>query len=144
MRNYGGAIQKLMSVKDTGRDVATILSILSTVRDLPMAQTAVAHTFYQAGDLQNAEGYYRNALRHVSSYAYYEALVGLGNIAARRGERAQAQEFYERAIAHNPYQVIAFHNLASLFLGNDAGKLRSVVEQGLRFNPNDPELAQLR
>jgi spermidine synthase len=143
MRAYSGAIKRLMSVKDTGREVSTVLNILDTVRDLPMAQSAVAHTFYQAGDLQNAEAYYRNALRHVSSYAYYEALVGLGNIAARRGERAQAQEFYERAVAHNPYQVIAFHNLASLFLGNDPGKLRSVVEQGLRFNPNDPELAQL-
>ena len=94
-----------------------------------MAQTAVAHTFYQAGDLQNAEAYYRNALRHVSSYAYYEALVGLGNVAARRGQRDQAQDFYEQAIAHNPYQIIAFHNLASLYLGSDAEKLRNVVER---------------
>jgi tetratricopeptide (TPR) repeat protein len=143
MRNHAGAIQKLMSVKDTGREVATILNILDTVRDLPMAQTAVASTFYQAGDLQNAEASYRNALRDVSSYAYYEALVGLGNIALQRGQRDQAQDFYERAVARNPYQVIAFHNLASLFLGSDAGKLRSVVERGLLFNPHDPELAQL-
>ena len=142
MRNHAGAIQKLMSVKDTRREVATILNILDTVRDLPMAQTAVASTFYQAGDLQNAEASYRNALRDVSSYAYYEALVGLGNIALQRGQRDQAQDYYERAIAHNPYQVIAFHNLASLFLGSDAVKLRSVVDRGLLFNPNDPELAQ--
>jgi spermidine synthase len=144
MRNHAGAIQRLMSVKDTGREVATILNILDTVRDLPMAQAAVANTFYQAGDLQNAEAHYRNALRSVSSYAYYEALVGLGNVAAQRGQRDQAQQFYERAAAHNPYQVIAFHNLASLFLGNDAEKLRQVVERGLLFNPHDPELAQLR
>jgi spermidine synthase len=142
MRNHAGAIQKLMSVKDTGREVATILNILDTVRDLPMAQSAVASTFYQAGDLQNAEASYRNALRDPSSYAYYEALVGLGNIALQRGQRDQAQDYYERAIAHNPYQVIAFHNLASLFLGSDAVKLRSVVDRGLLFNPNDPELAQ--
>jgi hypothetical protein len=144
MRNHAGAIQKLMSVKDTRREVATILNILDTVRDLPMAQTAVASTFYQAGDLQNAEASYRNALRDVSSYAYYEALVGLGNIALQRGQREQAQDYYERAIAHNPYQVIAFHNLASLFLGSDAVKLRSVVDRGLLFNPHDSVLAQFQ
>ena len=143
MRNHAGAIRRLMSVNDTGRDVGTILNILDTVRDLPMAQAAVANTFYQTGDLQNAEAHYRNALRNVSSYAYYEALVGLGNVAAQRGQRDQAQDFYERAVAHNPYRVIAFHNLASLFLGTDAEKLRRVVEQGLLFNPHDPELAQL-
>ena len=99
--------------------------------------------FLWAGDLQNAEAYYRNSLRDVSSYAYYEALVGLGNVAARRGQRDQAQDFYERAVVRNPYRVIAFHNLASLFLGSDAEKLRSVVERGLLFNPHDPELAQL-
>jgi spermidine synthase len=143
MRDHAGAIQKLMSVKDAGRETATILNILNTVRDLPTAQTAVASTFYQAGDLGNAEVYYRNALRDVSSYAYYEALVGLGNIAVQRGQRDQAQDFYERAVAHNPYRVIAFHNLASLFLGSDAEKLRSVIERGLRFNPHDPELVQL-
>jgi hypothetical protein len=112
--------------------------------NFPMAQTAAANALYQEGDLQNAEAHYRDALRYVSSPAYYEALVGLGNIAAQRGQRDQAQDFYERAVARNPYQVIAFHNLASLFLGNDAEKLRSVVERGLRFNPNDPELAQFR
>ena len=133
-----------MSVKDTAGEVGTVLNILDTVRDLPMAQIAVANTFYQAGDLQNAEAYYRNSLRDVSSYAYYEALVGLGNVAARRGQRDQAQDFYERAIARNPYQVIAFHNLASLLLGRDAQKLRSVVQRGLLFIPHDPELAQFR
>jgi tetratricopeptide (TPR) repeat protein len=137
------AIQRLMSVNDGTRDVAAILNILDSVRDLPMAQTAVANTFYQAGDLQNAEAYFRNGLRDVSSYAYYEALVGLGNIAARRGQRDQARDFYERAVARNPYRIIAFHNLASLFLGSDAEKLRSVVERGLMFNPHDPGLAQL-
>ena len=143
MRTHAQAIQSLMSIKDPRREVSTILKILDTVRDLPMAQTAVASTFYQAGDLQNAEAYYHNALRDVSSYAYYEALVGLGNVAAQRGQRQQAQDFYERAIARNPYQIIAFHNLASLLLGSDAEGLRSVVERGLLFNPNDPELAKL-
>jgi tetratricopeptide (TPR) repeat protein len=144
MSNHAGAIQRLMSVKDAGRDVGTILNILDSVRDLPMAQAAVANTFYQAGDLQNAEAHYRNALRNVSSYAYYEALVGLGNVAAQRGQRDQAQDYYERAVARNPYRVIAFHNLASLFLGSDAEKLRRVVERGLLFNPRDQELAQLQ
>ena len=143
MRDHTKAIHSLMSVKDTAGEVATILNILDSVRDLPMAQTAVANTFYQAGDLQNAEAHYRNGLRDVSSYAYYEALVGLGNVAARRGQRDQAQDFYERAVVRNPYQVVAFHNLASLFLGSDAEKLRGVVERGLMFNPHDPELAQL-
>ena len=143
MRAQADAIRTLMSLKDPRNDVGTILKILDTVRELPVAQTAVASTFYQSGDLQNAETYYRNALRDVSSYAYYEALVGLGNIAARRGQRDQAQDFYQRAIARDPYQVIAFHNLASLLLGSDAVKLRSVVKQGLLFNPDDPELAQL-
>ena len=143
MRAQAEAIRSLMSVKDPRSEVGTILKILDTVRDLPMAQTAVASTFYQSGDLQNAETHYRNALQDVSSYAYYEALVGLGNIAARRGQRDQAQDFYERAIARNPYRVIAFHNLASLLLGSDAVKLRSVVKRGLLFNPHDPELAQL-
>ncbi len=82
------------------------------------------------------------ALRLVSSYAYYEALVDSEKSRAR-GQRDQAQDFYERAVARNPYQVIAFHNLASLFLGSDAVKLRSVVERGLLFNPHDPELVQL-
>jgi hypothetical protein len=33
-------------------------------------------------------------------------------------------------------------SLASLFLGSDAVKLRSVVDRGLLFNPHDPVLAQ--
>jgi tetratricopeptide (TPR) repeat protein len=112
--------------------------------DIAIAEAGAAASFYKKGDLQNAEAHYRNALRYVASPAYYEALVGLGNIAVRQGRREQAQEFYERAVARNPYRVIAFHNLASLFLGTDAAKLRSVVERGLRFNPQDSLLAQFR
>ena len=87
-----------------------------------------------------AELWYRNALHRVSSKAYYDALVGLGNIALRRGERDEAEDFYERAIAHNPYQAVAFRNLAFMMRGNDASKLRGAVERGLRFNPGDAQL----
>jgi hypothetical protein len=45
-----------------------------------------------------------------------------------------------RAIAHNPYHVVAFRNLALMMRGNDPQKLRIAVERGLRFNPQDPQL----
>jgi spermidine synthase len=123
---------------------ANIRNRSNKASDPGLVETAAAAAFYQKGDLDNAETHFHNALRYVSSPAYYEALVGLGNIAAQHGRRDEAQNFYERAITRNPYHVIAFHNLAALFLGNDAAKLRSVVQRGLRFNPQDSLLVQFR
>ena len=143
IRNQATAIQDLMAMQDFSREVAAIQNILGLAPDLPLAQTVMANTLYQSGDLQTAESYYRGVLRYASSFAYYDALVGLGNVAARRGQREQAQEFYERAIARNPYQVVAFRNLASVLRGGDAERLRSALERGLLFNPQDAELDRL-
>jgi spermidine synthase/tetratricopeptide (TPR) repeat protein len=136
IRNQTAAIQTLISTDDPG----AIGEVARAMPDLPIAQISMANAFYQQGDLESAEMWYRNALAHPSSKAYYDALVGLGTIAFRRGLRDQAQDFYERAIQHNPYQAIAFRNYAFLLRGNDAVKLRSVVERGLVFNPQDAQL----
>jgi tetratricopeptide (TPR) repeat protein len=136
IRSQTAAIQTLISTDDPG----AIHEIGAAMPDLPIAQISMANSFYQQGDLQSAETWYRRTLNHPSSKAYYDGLVGLGTIALRRGLRDQAQDFYERAIKHNPYQAIAFRNLAFLLRGNDAVKLRTVVERGLVFNPDDAQL----
>ena len=144
MRNQATAIQRLLAIGDFRREIAAVQKILDETPDFPMAQTLLANTLYQSGDLQDAEMHYRGVLRYVSSYGYYDALVGLGNIAARRGLWAQAEDFYERAIAHNPYHVAAFRNLALVLRGRNAEKLRNVLDRGLRFNPQDAELERLQ
>ena len=136
MRNQTAAIQKLISTDDP----AASHEVVNAMPDLPIAQISMANALYRQGDLQSAETWYRNALGHPSSKGYYDALIGLGTIALRRGLRNQAEDFYERAIQHNPYQPMAFRNLALMLRGNDAVKLRSVVERGLVFNPDDVQL----
>jgi tetratricopeptide (TPR) repeat protein len=140
MRNQAAAVQSLIKIRDLPRDAAVIQNIVGVIPDLARAHVAIGNALHQRGDLQMAEAYYRNALARVSSSVYYDALVGLGNIAASRGQLQQAQTFYERAIAQNPYRATGFRNLASVLRGNDAEKLRKVVERGLLFNPGDPEL----
>ena len=139
IRNQVTAVQNLIRIGDRP-DVDAIHNVVGKIPDLARAHVAMANALYQVGDLHMAETYYHNALACVSSNVYYDALVGLGNIAAARNELQQAQNFYERAIAHNPYRTPAFRNLASVLRGNDALKLKEVVEHGLLFNPEDPEL----
>jgi spermidine synthase len=140
IRSQVTALHNLIRIGDAAGHVAAIQNIVDMTPDLARAHIAMANAQYRLGDLQIAESYYRNALAYVSSDAYHDALIGLGNIAATRGELQQAQDFYERAIAQNPYRVIGFRALALLLRGNDAVKLRKVVERGLVFNPGDPEL----
>jgi spermidine synthase len=136
MRNQTASIQTLISTDDP----TAIHEVVNAMPDLPIAQISMANALFLQGNLQAAEMWYRNALGRPSSKGYYDALIGLGTIALRRGFRDQAQDFYQRAIQHNPYQPVAFRNLALMLRGNDAVQLRSVVERGLAFNPNDAQL----
>jgi spermidine synthase len=96
MRAQAGAVQRLIATDDP----AEIQDILNVLPDLPIAQITMANSLYQQGQLATAEMWYRRALNRISSKAYYDALVGLGNLALRTGRRNEAEEFYERAARH--------------------------------------------
>lgn len=80
-----------------------------------------AYAAYNAGDLTRAAGLYGQVLR--DDRHNRDALDGLGAIALRRGREAEAEGWFQRALAGDPNDPVALAGLANL-------RGRSQPEQG--------------
>ena len=88
----------------------------------------MANTFYQAGDLQNAEAHYRNGLRDISSYAHYEARWDW-ETSLPCGDSAIRRRTFMNALSFAIHIGLSPSTISSLFLGSDADKLGALLSE---------------
>jgi len=69
----------------------------------------------------------------------------IGNVYRDNGNSDKAIESYQKAIATDSHYIVAYTNLINLYLlqANNE-KAKEVLEQGLKANPNDANLAGIR
>jgi len=90
------------------------------------------------GDLDGAEAEYLAALAFEPSPSGADALNDLGIIAVRRGDRAAAEEYFDRAIAYRPGYGKGYNNLGNLAAeAGDVAAARSYYEQALAADGED-------
>ena len=85
--------------------------------------------------------YYSRALESPASRFYYDAFVGMGDVALSLGEIEKAADYYRQAIDSNPYLPKAFLAQATVYIRQrNIGKARETLQGALRFNPGDQHL----
>ncbi|MBW7996916.1 MAG: tetratricopeptide repeat protein [Candidatus Glassbacteria bacterium] len=94
--------------------------------------TALAYTWKQEGELEQAETFYLKALS-IDNTSYF-AVNSLGNIYSQTGRDSLGLEFYQRALSLRPGDYMAAYNLSRLYRrlgrGNSADSLMSRLESG--------------
>lgn len=100
-------------------------------------EIAVAAQLHQDGRLDEAEGIYRQILRHDSDHA--DALHLLGLIERRRGDPARAITLLRQAVAANPRFAAAYYNLGNAL--TNAGERQEALacyDKALALHPHPP------
>lgn len=125
-------------------DPALVLRAITEAPDLPYAQLLLGELAASAGEEAEAEAAYRRAVAEPTGYAYFAGLTALARLAARQDRLDQAQQYCRQAIEWNPYYPKAFLLLAQIqSAAGQPDAAAATLREGLRFNPNDPELARL-
>jgi hypothetical protein len=125
-------------------DAALMERALREAPDLPYVLVSLGHYLLFGGDEDLAEEAYGKAIETPSGYPYFEGLIALARMSARRGELDRAEQFCEQAIAWNPYYPRAFALLAEI--ASMAGReeiAATAIRRGLRWNPKDSDLLRL-
>jgi len=92
-----------------------------------------ARALYNSGNRHRADSVLKESLE---MNPYFEtALMYLGNIAKRFGNREEAKSYYERLIAVNRKYFSAYVKLAGLLMENDVQKSRRLLRECLTINP---------
>jgi spermidine synthase len=121
-------------------DIATAEQALALAPNLPPAVLVLANGLYSQGRLAEAEHHYLR-LTTTPTIATYDSLVGLGNIAARRGQFDQATALLQRAIAWNPYLPNAYASLTVVYLNRkDVASAQDTLSRALQLIPGEPQL----
>ncbi|HEY8369202.1 MAG TPA: tetratricopeptide repeat protein [Thermodesulfobacteriota bacterium] len=112
MRGWPPAAALLLVIALGG--CATPAVIVPTDPLSPDEHVRLGAIYERDGELDLAARSYEAALRRDGQHV--AALVGLGNLAAARGDLAEAERRYRRALAINPRTGDALNNLAWVYL----------------------------
>jgi tetratricopeptide (TPR) repeat protein len=100
--------------------------------DLPLALLLMGGCLVAQEDPAGGEAFYRRVLAHPASGAYYDALLGLAQIAWSRDEK------------DNPYLGTAYVMSSRLLLSLDKPEEAArTLEQGLSLNPHHSQMEAL-
>lgn len=117
---------------------------VTTAPDLPLALLMWGGYLVGQDDLAGGEASYRRVLAVPSSGAYYDALLGLAEIAWTREDKETALGLARQAIDRNPYLGTAYVMTARLLLSQDKPEEAArTLEQGLRLNPHHSQMEEL-
>jgi tetratricopeptide (TPR) repeat protein len=98
----------------------------------------LANALAQKGDLDDAEGFYRQAIRLKPDYA--KACNNIGVVFARMGRREEAEQEYREALRLNPGYAEPHNNLGNLLAAQGAWeRAEEEYRQALRMNPDYAE-----
>jgi len=98
----------------------------------------LANALAQKGELDDAEGFYRQAIRLKPDYA--KAFNNIGVVFARMGRREEAEQEYREALRLNPGYAEPHNNLGNLLAAQGAWEsAEEEYRQALRLNPDYAE-----
>jgi len=98
----------------------------------------LANALAQKGDLDGAEGFYRQAIRLKPDYA--KAFNNIGVVFAKMGRREEAEQEYREALRLNPGYAEPHNNLGNLLAAQGAWEsAEEEYRQALRMNPDYAE-----
>jgi spermidine synthase len=112
--------------------------------DLPLALLLMGGCLVSQDDPAGGEAFYQRVLAHPASGAYYDALLGLAELAWSRDQKDAALALAQQAIDRNPYLGTAYVMRSRLLLSMDKPEeaARS-LEQGLKLNPHHSQMEEL-
>ncbi len=109
--------------------------------DLPATLARMGYFAYTERNYREARNHYSRVLESPASRFYYDALIGMGNVALDLGEIENAADYYRQAIDINPYLPRAFLAQATVYTRQRRiEKARETLQNGLRFNPGEQSL----
>ena len=98
----------------------------------------LANVLAKKGDLDGAEGFYRQAIRLKPDYA--KANNNIGVVFARMGRREEAEQEYREALRLNPDYAEPHNNLGNLLATQGAWeRAEEEYREALRLDPEYPE-----
>ena len=117
---------------------------LALAPDLPLALLMMGGFLVGHDDPAGGEALYRRVLEQPASGAYYDALLGLAQIAWSRDDKDAALGFAQQAIDRNPYLGTAYVMSARLLLSMDRPEeAAQTLRQGLKLNPHHSQMESL-
>ncbi len=117
---------------------------LAMAPDLPLALLLMGGYLVGQEDPAGGEALYQRVLAHPASGAYYDALLGLAQIAWSRDEKDAALGLAKQAIDRNPYLGTAYVMSSRLLLSLDKPEEAArTLEQGLSLNPHHSQMEEL-
>ncbi len=133
------------ATRDGGRPSPEVYDrAVALAPDLPLALLFMGGQYAARNDFAGAESFYRRVLEHPASGAYYDAVLGLAEIAWSRGDKEAALELAGRAIDRNPYLGPAYVMAARLLLSFDKPEEAArILDEGLKLNPHNSQLESL-
>lgn len=115
------------------------LGSLQIQSDNPRALNTVGLLYSQRGELNKAEKYLLNALKHDSGNR--EILINLGGLELRRNNYSKAAEYCKLALAGNPEDIILNMNLAGIYAIQLNPKAIDYYKKVLKIEPDNYQAA---
>ncbi len=97
--------------------------------DTTAAYNNLGHVLLKLNRIDEADAVFREALTQDKTLA--SAAFGRGEVGARRGQLAVAQNFYERAIRHAPHEPVFYKSLADVL--HDMGNTKEAKATEARY-----------
>ena len=120
-----------------GKPIEFYQDILRYEPDSVRINNNLGNKYYDAGNIERAEFYYRQAV--ASEDIFPQPHFNLGTILQSRGDIEGAIAEYNKAIELNPHFYYPYQNLASLYAKQgDLVAARQVLERLLAVRPDDP------
>jgi tetratricopeptide (TPR) repeat protein len=133
-------IAKIYQSGNVEKAVPELKSYLSVHSDDTLAWTILGHASKDAGQLEEAEKAYKEAIR--LNPKRVEAITGMGMLARISKDYDAAMRWYEQAIKIDPKYGQAYSSIVTIALKkSDFKKAVSVGEKGYQLDNTDPVIA---
>jgi tetratricopeptide (TPR) repeat protein len=131
--------QQAMDRRDYEQARVDLLDLVAQMPQSPEARQRLGTLLQLEGRLPEAEACFQAALKYDPDYV--DALIGLGQVEALRGDSLAAVKHFETAIEINPHRSKAHYSLGHLLeaIGQSDEALAEYF-LAIEFEPNNPEV----